>query len=214
MIGTDGLPVLLDLELFSSGRRFVVRIDFPDNYPPTPLRQENEQLGELVAMIDSNNDELYISSFAVNTSRHLSRLATREERRMTRGLGKQMLCLLANHLVDQGLADENTGVMLEASGGKCFEEDLEDFTMSEREMDRILARFPMNVNDEYEVKRDLGLRPELTLQEKKEWVCAHLENQMLVEYFQRYGLQPEEDPQDMFYTVMRGTIGQILDRCE
>jgi hypothetical protein len=212
MIGTDGLPVQLEISLFSAAPRFSARIDFPDNYPDTPFRRAYDHICELNAFLNTRRDELGIRSFYVYTSRHISRLASREERRLTRGLGRDMLCMLTRYLLEEGLVTEDTRVELEASGGKCFEEDLETFDMSEEEMDRVLARFPDNVQDEIDHKRRKGLLPELTLEEKKQWVCAYTENQFLVEYYERYGLQAEES-EDMFSTPMTGTIRGIMEAC-
>lgn len=123
-----------------------------------------------------------------------------------------MLCRLLGAMLKKERITGDTRVELEASGGHCFEEDLRNFDKTESEMDLILAKFPADVEDAINYKRHRGRQPTLTLKEKKKWVCSYYQNQLLVQYYQRYGLEPE-DSQDLFSTPMSGQVKGILDAC-
>lgn len=223
LIGTDGSAITKsDLTFHVSSN--TIEIPFPENYPPTTFYlYQQRQVFPVLARIQFSfpstiyvnedvkvEDTMVIHAFYVYThpsARQEEIMVSPVEHTLTKGLGKRLLCTAVHHALSSGLVSRNGSIHLEASGGKCIQEDVTRFmeTWSEGEMDRLITQLQFK---DYLPIEEMGN----TVEEKAHALCHYLENQKLVSYYKQYGLQPI-DQSDPYYTTMNGKISSILNTC-
>jgi len=139
--------------------------------------------------------------------------ATPEERFLTKGLGHRMLCEAVDWGIKNEKIDEENGTIeLDASGGKCNDEMIQNImdTIEEDEMDILLENFPQSVHELQSEQKDY------TIKDKARMVCEYKQNQRLVSHYKKYGLDEVEVPVEartIWSTPMSGKIKSLRDKC-
>jgi hypothetical protein len=130
-----------------------------------------------------------------------------EERELTKGLGKRLLCAAVRQALASGRVSDDGFIELEASGGKCFRKDVTTFMeeWSEAKMNDLITE--LNFTDFLPIEKKRH-----TIEEKAHALCYYLENQKLVAYYQQFGLQPN-GASDPYFTTMKGNISNVVEKC-
>jgi hypothetical protein len=181
-----------------------INVLFPEAYPMTTFRTEKKNpLANLTCFFNTKKDYVFLSTFYVYTRVYNAR---DEEKCVTRGLGKAMLCYAMKWLVANKRISSDAIIKLEASGGRCDADEIEAAVQryTETELDVFLKGFPQNLDvDEPMTKKD-----------KAQLLCDYRANQRLVSYYQTFGLHIVPKPVDLWSTSLIGSVRGVLDACQ
>lgn len=177
-----------------------MKINLPDNYPETPLRQHLRKQGEPLASLELSIEDhvLFLDMFFVNT--YDSTLLP-EETKATRGLGKIMLCKAIREMIDHDAgrllpAFDQIEIHLEAMGGMCKPN-------SREELLEMIKRYRPSIPDKIE---KLGFN-ELV------HVCAIEKTRNLCKYYAHiYGLHVVDDKNPL-EIYMKGYVKDLIKGC-
>jgi hypothetical protein len=213
-----------------------ITIPFPDGYPNTKYKRnriddfnyykgvsdetEPSGFGKLEMNVEGTND-LFLLGFYINTTfKNLRNLATIEEKKATKGLGKEMLCFACKIMVDEGYINLNLPckISLEAGGGECTGEEIDrdekESLIKKIELDMLLSDIQRDYKNSYEWFMS-------TLNEKErnevyrdiiEFYCNAKENLKLIKYYEQYGLRVTDDS-DPLGVVMEGNLEDVFINC-
>jgi len=225
LIGKDAKPIgkddlVLEKNITENKRRgteFIINVPYPKTYPETQFKKNNKEkcLAELFCTFRKEKEGMILHTFYVYTSPSLND-ATPEERFLTKGLGHRMLCEAVEWGIEnKKINEENGRIELEASGGKCNDEMIQNIMDTiqedEIEMDRLLENFPQSVKDIQSEKKDY------TIRDKARMVCEYKQNQRLVSHYKKYGLEEVEVPVEartIWSTPMSGKIKSLHEKCK
>lgn len=224
LIGTDGYEITQkDLKFRLDPQKNGFEVPFPPNYPITPfyeyqINNESPFLARIAfSFRDKINvynkkvnvkDTMTINSFYVYTHPSLTSLASLEEKELTKGLGRKLLCIAVKYAIVKGKVSNKGSIHLEASGGSCSEEDIIRF-MEEWDEDRMNKSFEELKFTDFPIEK----LDEISINEKASALCHYFQNKYLVSYYMQYGLKPI-DQSDAYYTVMMGSISSVLQNCK
>jgi len=194
-----------EIIITSTGNQLEAHVPFPVDYPNTTfrLKRNNRPLAYLRCNFFTSKDKVELHSFYVyskdNTYRNVDNIET--DIKVTRGLGKQLLCTALRYLVDSSKVSINAIVELEAIGGDgdCIESE----SITEYEVDLFLQDYP---NDKKDKMNAVVERP-LTLLEKRTLFCEIISNMKLVEYYKKLHIEPVID--DTYRGTMVKMTGHI-----
>lgn len=229
LFGTDGSPITPD-DLVLIETPSSIDVPFPKNYPHTPFykhqlrRQDPDPVLARIVFTFPDKNTMFITAFYVFTHPSkrqeekktidgveivtVSPEALPEERALTKGLGKRLLCAAVRQALASGRVSPNGFIELEASGGKCFRKDITMFMekWSEAKMNDMITKLKFTDFLPIEEKQH-------TIEEKAHALCYYLENQKLVAYYQQFGLHPI-DASDPYMTTMKGNISNVIETCD
>ena len=123
-------------------------------------------------------------------------------------MGRKLLCIAIKYAIDKGKVSNKGSIHLEASGGKCSEQDIIRF-MEEWDEDRMNKSFEELKFTDFPIEK----LDEISINEKASPLCYYFQNKHLVSYYMQYGFKPI-DQSDAYYTVMMGKISSVLQNCK
>lgn len=199
--------------------RIDIKIFVSKNYTETPLIKAiksiswpGDELGKLLMSKKSNNS-LYLHAL-YNFSQRYMNLMTGAEKIAFRGLGRKMLCFaLCLASKNDMVSDLNMPVFLEASGGDCDINNIQqifDKSMSEERAIYILKNHYPDHYDGWISDLEQGFQSSAS-----SYVCVIRENMKLVKYYEKLGFeQTNKIPSDYLAVEMHSTLAKLLQSCE
>ena len=104
----------LILHMESTKGNLKITVPFPDNYPDTLFKLHNKIIAELICYYDQSEDDIHIARFFVYTSSSITNDTLPQERLLTKGLGRRMLCEAVRFGIDKNWITSNGTISLEA----------------------------------------------------------------------------------------------------
>jgi hypothetical protein len=182
-------------------------VPFPQNYPDTEFKRKNKNIASLSLSYNKEKNIVELGAFYVYTNQ-IDPSITSEDKRVTKGLGKKMLCYALRELCEKGKINKNYVFSLIAIGGKYTDECKEFVSkLDDSFLDKFLVNYPEDLSNHI---RYYGR--ELTLEEKRELYCKINDNLKLVDYYKRYGLEPVMDGSGLGVTMI-GSVEKALEHC-
>jgi hypothetical protein len=230
MIGTDGklitpsdLTLKITTEDIVPGKLSIkLKVPYPTNYPLTIFRKNNDanMLAKLEAYVQ--DDSIKIELFYVYSSKYFltgNRLATEDESRLTKDLGKRMLCHILNYALEKNYIRETSTIHLEADGvcsNKKTQEAIK--TWSYIQLRDFIKRTPALKNaltksrggfDMFDIYFNIvENHRETTL-----LICEYYLSERLVNYYKSYGLVPDGEISSPS-VLMKGIVKDALVKCK
>ena len=193
-----------------------ITVPFPDNYPDTLFKMNNKKniIAELICQYDKTDDDIYIARFFVYSSSSITQDPTKQERMLTKGLGRRMLCEAIHFGIDREWITPNGTISLEALATAITHENLH---CSSEIMKQMKSSWTIEEIDEYLQPFHDSLQHEIieSVDDKISLICKRIQNRKLVAYYETYGLKELHDEHPSFdYTYMSGTIQSVLSECK
>ncbi len=190
------------------GDRLTLQVPFPQNYPDTEFKRKNKSIAGLSLSVYEKKNIVELCTFYVYTNENDPSI-TSTDKRITKGLGKKMLCYALTELCEKGKINKNYVFSLRAIGG-TYTYECKEFVskLDDSFLDKFLLKYPEDLSNHI---RYYGR--ELTLEEKRELYCKINDNLKLVEYYKKYGLEPVMDGSGLGITMI-GTVEKALEHCK
>eukprot|EP00899_Mesostigma_viride_P004012 jgi/Mesvir1/13611/Mv05139-RA.1 len=166
-----------------------VSIPFPRGYPNTPLKRAAKRIG--VITVEPDENRLLVFDFAMYPSIHskYGQLATEEEKRDTKGLGKSMFLRAIQLNVKYNVIGENDSVQLFADGSyKQRHKDKQVpllITDKKKALD-LIKKFPLS-KETYDDSH--APRTHLTPIDPLVFASTIMLNLQLVEMYKKFGME-------------------------
>jgi hypothetical protein len=145
-------------------------VPIPQNYPDTEFKRKNKNIASLSLSYNKEKNVVTLDTFYVYTNQ-IDPSITSTDKRVTKGLGKKMLCYALRELCK---IKKNYVFSLRAIGGKYTDECKEFVSkLDDSFLDKFLRKYSEDLSNHI---RYYGR--ELTLEEKRELYCKINDNLM------------------------------------
>jgi len=202
-----------------------IDVPFPLKYKRTKLRKQVYKLQKQWGFIDNKGDELLArAALTYNKTRNdiwlginvfsnypfFRKDATKKEQQCCKGLGKELVCLGLNFLVEKEFIKKKdlskAKFKLKAGGGECLNNKPLP-KMSDTKIDDFLKKYP----DNYAKVIGTFKTSAKQTKEKRREVCAILENYKLVKYYKTWGLKIVNE-NDGRAILMEGNLKKVMKK--
>jgi hypothetical protein len=203
----------------SNIRTISLYIPFPLNYPSTEFKQKYKHMH--IAILDCNinliDKNLYIEKFYVNSNRMTN--ISDNEKKITKNLGKNLLCYLVSYILKNKYLSEDDNVkLLAVSPISCDKNKLEKYKdITDNDINSFFNKFPDAINKYKYIYIDNPDNYIMTRNDYINIICKYNESQKKLEkYYNKYGFIISEKDyiyKNSYETPMVSKIKYINNYC-
>lgn len=202
----------VEIKSNSDGSTIEISLRLPQNYPSSAFSQHSEEEKAYLQLSCGKQDDVtsyvFLDYIGVN-SNYSEYLATDEERKAFKGLGRKMIQTAISLGIERQLLTSTQKIKTFVSGGKYAEDEMPDvnqtLTLFEKQYPTTFKKHLLNIQTNVK----LGGVTEKELEEELVKVyCQIINNNQLVKYYEHYSFKQIGDTD--IAVCMETTIGKMV----